>query len=260
MNGPMLEAFGPTVILVSALAGGLLLCGWVVWHLFSMYMMREINGPEVALMGGVFAGLLASAIAAASAGSIGLFVLVFILGASFPAMQALGRRRRLSKLERQDIAAYLAALRQQPDVPFPHRRLGEIYQAGENWDKAVEHYQAYLEMHEHSADVARKLERCLVRKRRQDLGLLRCPKCGADNPRKQPRCTNCGFYLRGSQEIVDALAAPGTLRALRWVIIIAVPLGTILSFVEAVHPVLAVLLLFAGVLAALIYWYVKLTR
>jgi hypothetical protein len=37
-------------------------------------------------------------------------------------------------------------------------------------------------------------------------------------------------------------------------------LGTILSFVEAVHPVLAVILLFAGVLAALIYWYVKLTR
>jgi len=138
----MLEVFGPAVIFVSALVGGLLLCGWLVWHLFSMYMMREINGFELCLMVGVFAGLLTSAIAAASAGSIALFALVFILGASFPAMQVLGRRRRLSKLERQDIAAYLAALRQQPDVPFPHRRLGEIYQAGENWDKAVEHYQA----------------------------------------------------------------------------------------------------------------------
>jgi hypothetical protein len=258
----LLFTFGPMLIFVCGLVGGLLLCAWVVWNLVGMYLMREISGAELALMVAVFLGLLASVMAVGGEGygSVGLLVVLWLLGLSFPALQARSKRGRLRRMTRRDIATYLEALKRQPDVPFPHRRLGEIYQAQENWDKAVDHYQAYLEMHEHSGEVARKLERCLEHKRRQDLGLTRCPKCGAENPRGESCCDQCGFYLRGMAEIVDTFATPTVLRILVWVIIIAIPVGTVLSFLQTVDPAFAIIFLFFGAVAAFIYWYARLAR
>jgi len=261
----MAGAAGYAIIAGTLLLAGLLLCGWVVFRFFGLYMMREISGLELFVMLALYLGLTLGAIGASSTSpspisAIGPLFLLCLVGAAFLAVPGIVGRRRLRKLETQDIAAYLAALEKQPDVPYPHRRLGEIYQAHGDYDKAVEHYQAYLAIHAESGDVASKLKKALVAKRRKDLGLVRCPQCGTDNAPGATRCTNCGFYLRGMAEIAETFTRKEVSRILLWVVLIAIPLGTVLSFLEWVHPVFATIFLFFGACAAFFYWYARLTR
>ena len=254
-------AAGYAIIAGTLFLAGLLLCGWVIFRFLGLYMMREISGLEFFVMLALYLGLMLGAIGAcAASGNIGPLFLLCLVGAAFLAVPGIVGRRRLRKRETQDIAAYLAALDEQPDVPYPHKRLGEIYQAQGNYDKAVEHYQAYLAIHELSADVSRKLKKALVSKRRKDLGLVRCPSCGTDNQPGETRCSNCGFYLRGMAEIAETLTRKEASRILLWVVLITIPLGTILTFLESVHPVFATIFLFFGACAAFFYWYARLTR
>jgi len=256
----VLEAMGGAIFAASLLVLGLLLCGWVVFSFFGLYMMREINGLELFVVLTLYLGLALGAVAAFGAGAIGPMALLVVVAGAFLAAPPLIGRRKLRKLQTQDIAAYLTALDAQPDVPYPHKRLGEIYQQRGDWDKAVKHYQAYLAIHEHSADVARKLERSLAAKRRKDLGLVRCPSCGHDNPPGETRCGRCGFYLRGMAEIMDSFDRKEVSRILLWVTVIAIPLGTLLVFLESGARVFATIFLFFGACAAFFYWYARLTR
>ena len=121
---------------------------------------------------------------------------------------------------REDIARLQAWMREQPDVAHAHRKLAEIYEAQEDWERAIEHYHAYLELHETNAEVVLRLERCLDLKRRRDLGLRRCPLCGTDNPAEMARCGRCGRYLQPRRELMDALTTPLMLRIWRWLMLL----------------------------------------
>lgn len=242
----------------TAFAGGvgivaLLLCGGAFYRLFALWLVdRVITTLEFIVLTGVFLSLIALSFVA----GLG-FLLLLAAGTlivSFMPMwaQRIGRKQ----LELQDIAKYHEALKRQPDVPYPHRKLGEIYEARHDWDRAVEHYQAYLELHSPASDIQRRLEYSLEQRRRRDLGLRRCPVCGTDAAPDAVRCAECGFYLQGPREIVDVLTTPEMMRLWRWLIVVFVVPGLILGLIgEWVPAWIGLLLLACGMVATVVFVY-----
>lgn len=252
----MVGAAGGAFVTVAMLAAGSLICGFAVWQLFGLWVQeRLISGPEFAIILCLFLALMGLAIRAG--GVIGFFLLglVGVAGLMIPLIPIAQQRVGLRRLMARDIARYCAALERQPDVPYPHRKLGEIYEQREDWERAIEHYQAYVEIHPGSAaDVQRALERCLAAKRRRDMGLRRCPVCGADNPSDLARCRECGVYLRGTQEILDTITTPEMMRLWKWLTVVFLVPGLIIGlFPSAIPPVLSLVLLACSVVATLIF-------
>ena len=70
-----------------------------------------------------------------------------------------------------------------------------------------------------------RLERCLETRRRQDLGLQRCPMCGAVSPPELGRCGHCGRYLKVRRELMDALTTALMLRIWRWLMVLLLVAG-----------------------------------
>lgn len=127
----------------TAFAGGvgivalLLLCGGAFYRLFALWLVdRVITTLEFIVLTGVFLSLIALSFVA----GLGFLLLLAAgtLVVSFMPMWA--QRIGGKQLELQDIAKYHEALKRQPDVPYPHRKLGEIYEARHDWDRAIEHY------------------------------------------------------------------------------------------------------------------------
>jgi len=259
----MVGGFGAALLIVIPLTAGLLLCGWVVWRLIGMWVLREISGLELLIFVGVFLGLALSAIAGSGGSGPGAFVLLALLwagGMMYPALLALADRRKGRQLVRDDIAGYLAALEKQPDVPYPHRKLGDMYRDRGDWDSAIEHYQSYLEVHEGNPQVRFRLEKALTARRREAMGLRICPTCGTENLGDAVRCERCGFYLKGPQEIVDVLTTPEMMRIWRWLIVGSILPGVAFSILEALSAPVGISLLFLAVCLTGLYLYGKLTR
>ena len=259
----MVPDFGAAFLIVIPLVAGLLLCGWVVWRLIGMWLLREISGLELIILVGVFLGLALSAIAGSGGSGPLAFALLALLwagGMMYPALLALAERRKARQLVRDDITGYLAALEKQPDVPYPHRRLGDIYRDRGDWDRAIEHYQSYLEVHEGNPQIRFRLEKALTARRREAMGLRICPSCGAENLGDAGRCERCGCYLKGPQEIIDVLTTPEMMRIWRWLIVIFVVPGVAFSIVASLPAAIGVTLMFLAVCLAGIYLYGKLTR
>jgi len=247
-------------MIVIPLTLGLLLCGWVVWRIIGMGLLREISGLETVILVGVFVGVMMGAICAQGAAVFPVLILLWGAGMMYPALLALADRRKRRQMMRDDIAGYLRALEKQPDVPYPHRRLGDIYKERGDWDMAIEHYQRYLEVHADAAQIKFRLEKCLTARRREQAGLRICPACGAESPGDAVRCGQCGFYLKGGREIIDVLTTPDMMRIWRWLILISVVPGVVFSVLAALPPAVGIALLFAAVCLAGLYLYGKLTR
>ncbi len=126
----------------------------------------------------------------------------------------------------------------------------------EDWERAIEHYQAYIEGHERAAGAKRSLERCLDRKRMRDMGLRRCPVCGAENPRSNTRCTECGFYLKGLAEIMDVLTTPDLMRVWKWLILVFLVPGLAVGLMASIIPPgVSVAMLAISVIATFFFLY-----
>lgn len=236
--------------------GSVLVVVWAIYRLFAMWVLdKVISGGEFAVILALMLALLGGAVTMGGIIAVGMLLLLFVVALLITVMPALNQKVGARRLLAQDIAHYYAALQRQPDVPYPHRKLGEIYEEREDWERAIEHYQAYIEIHPGSAaDVQRSLERCLAAKRRRDMGMRRCPVCGADNPSDLARCQECGVYVKGTQEIVDTLTTPEMMRLWKWLIVVFLVPGLIIGlFPNTVPPVLSLLLLVCSVIATLIF-------
>lgn len=253
---------GAAFIIAPLLVGVLLLCGFAVWQLFGLWVQDKlISGLEFFIIVSVFLSLLGMALAVGGAVSFLLVLMLAVLGAMIPLLPVVAQRVGRRQLELQDIAKYQEALKRQPDVPYPHRKLGEIYEAHGDWDRAIEHYQAYLELYDRAPDIQRRLEYAREQRRRRDLGLRRCPVCGADARPETVRCAECGFYLWGPREIIDALTAPDMMRLWRWLIVVFLVPGVILGLVgEWVPAWSGLLLLGCSIVATIIFVYGRMTE
>lgn len=249
---------GTAFIMVPAIVAVLLLCGGAFYRLLSLWLVdRVLTGLEFFVLAAVFVSL----IGLSFAGGLGFLVLLALGTLLITFMPALAQRIGRKQLELQDIARYQEALKRQPDVPYPHRKLGEIYEARADWDRAIEHYQAYLELHEHALDIKRRLERCLERRRRRDLGLRRCPVCGTDAPPEAARCEECGFYLQGPREIIDVLTTPDMMRLWRWLIVVFLVPGVLFSLFGRWIPMwIGMVLLGCSIVATIIFVYGRMTE
>ena len=242
--------------LAPLLALVLLLSAWAVWRLIVMCLLdRLISLSELAAVLAVFMALLASG--TAIGGGVGAVLLIVngLLALAVlvipAASEAVVRRRML----REDIARMEAWMREQPDVAQPHRKLAEIYEAQEDWDRAIAHYHAYLELHETNAEVVLRLERCLDVRRRRDLGLRRCPLCGTDNPLGMARCGRCGRYLDARRELMDALTTPLMLRIWRWAMVLLLAGGIVGTALAPTEPVAGLTLLALAGFVMLVFVY-----
>lgn len=253
---------GAAFILGPLLAAVGLICGFAVWQLFGMWVQdRLISGLEFFIIVGVFLALMGMALAAGGAISFLLVLMLAVLGAMIPLLPVVAQRVGRRQLELQDIAKYQEALKRQPDVPYPHRKLGEIYEAHGDWDRAIEHYQAYLELHDRAPDIQHRLEYVLEQRRRRDLGLRRCPVCGADARPETVRCAECGFYLQGPREIFDVLTTPDMMRLWRWLIVVFLVPGVVLGLIGEWVPVwIGLLLLGCSIIATIIFIYGRMTE
>ncbi len=233
-----------------------LLSAWAAWRLVSMCLFdRLISLSELAAVLAVFVALMAGAIATGGWVAALLLVTYGLLALAvliIPAASEAVIRRRMM---REDILRCQAWIREQPDVAQPHRKLAEIYEAQEDWDRAIAHYEEYLALHEINAEVALRLERCLDLKRRRDLGLQRCPMCGADNPPELSRCARCGRYLKARRELMDALTTPPMLRIWRWVMALLMVGGVTGITLAPTEPVVGLLLLALAGAVMLIFVY-----
>ncbi len=214
------------------LVGGLLLIGAMAFRVIDMYLMRMISGVELLILLAVYVGIMAGALSGGGLAMIAL-ALMWVTGLALPLIQHLTQQHKMSRMMQDDIRKYEEGLKRQPDVPFPHRKLGDIYYEREQWDLAANHYQAYLEVHEINAYCHQRLERSLLLKRRQEMGLITCPVCGAENQPDAVRCEKCGFYIKGTREILDVLTTPDMMRLWRWLILAFVVPGLMLGLTGA---------------------------
>ena len=258
MGGAAAIAFiyGPLIV------GVLLLCGWSVYRVFSMWMVdRILTGLEFTIIVMLVAVLIGMAFAMKGPAAVGPLILLALLVAAIPLMPKLSEKVRGYQMVRDDIRRYNEALKRQPDVPYPHLKLAEIYKAREDWDRAIEHYQAYIEAHDQSAQEKRQLERCLERRRIRDMGLRRCPICGAENSRSNARCEECGFYLKGSAEIMATFVTPELMRVWKVLIVVFLAPGLMAGLMsEIIPPEVSIAMLSISVIATFLFLYGRMSH
>lgn len=243
---------------VFVLVGGLLLIGAMAFRVIDMYLMRMISGLELLILLAVYVGIMAGALSGGRLAMVAL-ALMWITGAALPLIHHQVGRHKASRMMQDDIRKYEAGLTRQPDVPYPHRKLGDIYYDRQQWDLAAKHYQAYLEVHEVNAYCHQRLERSLLLKRRQEMGLITCPVCGAENQPDAVRCEKCGFYIKGTREILDVLTTPDMMRLWRGLILAFLIPGLILGLAGA-PTWLTGLMMCLVVVATVLFLYGRISR
>ncbi len=243
--------YGPLLI------PALLLLALAVARLFTMWFVdRLISGLELIIIQMVVVSLVGLAFMMDGLAAVGPIILLALVVGLVPLMPGLAGRIRARQLLREDILKYRAALERQPDVPYPHLKLAQIYEKREDWDRAIEHYRSYLHRHTMSSDARRRLERCLERRRMREMGLRPCHVCGAKNSRNNVRCEECGLYLKGSAEIVEALTTPKMMGLWRWLIVVFLVPGIAIGILgDVIPPEFSMILLSCSVVATLIFVY-----
>ncbi len=247
-----------TIFVVLAMVVGVLLLFVAALHVISLFFMRVISGAELLILLIVFTGIMGGAISGGALSMIAL-TLMWIIGLALPLIQYATNRHKLGRMMREDIRKYEEGLKRQPDVPYPHRKLGDIYYDRQQWDMAAKHYQAYLEVHEINAYCHQRLERSLLLQRRQEMGLITCPVCGSENQPGAVRCEKCGFYIKGTRELMDVLTTPDMMRLWRWLMLVFLVPGLVLALIGS-PTWLTGLMMCLSVVATILYMYGRIGR
>ncbi len=120
--------YGPLIV------GVLLLCGWSVYRVFTMWIVdRMLSGLEFTIILMLVISLIGITFAMEGLAAVGPLILLALLIGFIPLLPKLSEKIRGYQLLRDDIRRYEAALERQPDVPYPHLKLAEIYEEREDW-------------------------------------------------------------------------------------------------------------------------------
>lgn len=251
----MLGAFGGAFFGALILTSLLLMLGWSVFRVFGMCVEdRLISFAEFVVIMVVIFGLMAGALMLRSAVGLGALILLLLLLVFIPFIPRVADAIKGRQMLRDDIACHYATIKRDPNAAYPHRKLGDIYAEHEDWERAIEHYSAYVNMVEAKPDIRQKLQRALAARRRRDMGLRLCPACGTENPRDFVRCQSCGFYLKGPREFVDVLTTPEMMVRWKWLILVFFVPGLLVGALgEVIPPVVSLTLLGASVIATIVF-------
>jgi len=253
----MLGVFAGAFFGVLLLTSLLLLMGWGVFRIFGMCVEDKlISFVEFLVIIVVIFGLMAAALMLRSAIGLGALILLFLLLMFIPFIPRMADAVKRRQMLAGDISGYYATIKRDANAAYPHRKLGDIYAEHEDWERAIEHYSAYVNMVEAKPDVRQKLQRVLQAKRRRDMNLRVCPSCGVENPHGFVRCQGCGFYLKGLREFVDVLIAPEMMVRWKWLIVVFFVPGLLLGLLASViPPVISLVMLSASVIATVLFLY-----
>lgn len=256
-----IESVGGVFIGVSVLAGALLLAGAAVWGLLGLLLTKEITAPEFAFYCGAFLGLTVVAVTnwggPLSLGAVGAAALLAI---GFPVARRISNQLALDRIDAQDIARYEHSVRKRPEIPYPYRRLAELYAKRGNYAAAVEWYERYVaRAPQDESEVHHRRKRCLEMMQQADAHPRICAECRRVSPREARHCVHCGAMLPGWWEVIEAFRGRAGRGYLLTVAAACLVVGVILGMIAALPRVLSVLLLWVAAAAFVYYLYKRVT-
>lgn len=101
---------------------------------------------------------------------------------------------QLAAIRAQDVRDCERMIRERPDLPYPYRMMGDVLLEKGMYDEAASYYKKALSLSD-DPEVKWKLKHCEQAARRKRLGLVLCPECLSEVPRRSRECPVCGHYL-----------------------------------------------------------------
>ncbi len=264
----MLLAFGKALLLVSVIGVISLAAGVAVLRMFAMYLDREISCGELLVW--LFVYLAAFSMAIASWGTP-LFVPVIILclglAVAYPLGTYLVEIHGRWRMRNEDIAAYARAAEENPNNPYPLKRLGDIFFDSHDYEVAVNYYKQYLARFK-DPRIVRRLARAEEFMRQSPTETHVCPNCTAANPKGISHCIECGELLPGIQEFLEPFRGRKGISILLWTAGVAMAIGLGLMVLQVLTtrfaPLLAYILVpfmfLVAITAFFVYIYVRTSR
>lgn len=246
---------GAAFMLGPLLVGALLLVGACVWGLLGLLIMREISGLEFVLYSGIFLSLVVMGGLGKPPFGAAALLIAAILAIAFPLARYWGNAAALAMMDRQDIARYKLTVEKRPELPYPYRKLAEIYYRQGHYGAAAEWYQKYVTL-TNDPEVKFRIRRCQEMMEKATERVKLCTECRHENPGDARYCVNCGAILPGVWEIIQAFRGKAGTRYLLTVALLSLALGVVLGLVSQLNHIYAMtFFLIAG--AALVYLLYK---
>lgn len=253
----MLAAFANVIFMVMLLLAASIAVGFGLLRVIGMYFEREITFGELAGWTIAYIGALATTIAAwgTPAGPL-LALMTLALGLVYPVGSYLLEKRGLQRMRQEDILGCFQALKDRPNIPYPYRKLGDIFYASQDFALAAKYYTAYLKITK-EAKIKARLQQCERKQRIAETKARICPQCGAENPRNTSHCIECGELQPGLWELLEQFRGRQIARLLLWAVGISMVLALVLAFVGILHPIITIALYAIAIMGLTIYLYVR---
>jgi len=259
---------GQAIVLVAVVGAIALAAGIAVVRMFAMYLDREISGGELLIW--LFVYLAAFSMAFAAWGTplfIPIVLLCLALAVAYPLGTYIVEIHGRWRLRNEDIIRYLQAAEENPNNPYPLKRLGDIFFDSQDYEIAVKYYKQYLARFK-DPRIARRLERAQEYMRQSPAETIICPSCNAPNPKGVSHCIECGELLPGIQEFLEPFRGRKGISILLWTASVTMALGLGLMVLQVITarfaPLLAYILVpfmfLIAITAFFVYIYVRVSR
>ena len=256
---------GQAILLVAVVGAIALVAGAAVLRMFTMYLDREISGSELLVW--LFVYLAAFSMAIASWGTplfVPVMILCLALAVAYPLGNYLVEIHGRWRMRNEDIAAYARAAEENPNNPYPLKRLGDIFFDSRDYEVAVNYYKQYLARFK-DPRIVRRLARAEEFMLQSSTETQICPNCPAANPKCVSHCIECGELLPGIQEFLEPFRGRKGISILLWTagVTMAIGLGLVVLQVLTAQfaPLLAYILVpfmfLVAITAFFVYIYVR---
>ncbi len=264
----MILLAGKALLLVSVIGVIALAAGAAVLRMITMCLDREISGSELLVW--LFVYLAAFSMAIASWGTplfVPVMILCLALAVAYPLGNYLVEIHGHWRMRNEDIAAYARAVEENPNNPYPLKRLGDIFFDSNDYEVAVNYYKQYLARFK-DPRIVRRMERAEEFMRQSSVETRICPNCSAANPKGVSHCIECGELFPGLQEFLSPFRGRKGISILLWTAggAMALGLGLVVLQVltERFAPLLAYILVpfmfLVATTAFFVYIYVRVSR
>jgi len=261
-------AIGQAILLVAVIGVIALAAGAAAVRMFTMYLEREVSCGELLVW--LFVYLAAFSMAFASWGTplfVPIVLLCLALSVAYPLGTYLVEIHGHWRMRNEDIAAYARAAEENPNNPYPLKRLGDIFFDSKDYEVAVNYYKQYLARFK-DPQVVRRMERAQEYMRQSPPETQICPNCTAANPKGVSHCIECGELLPGIQEFLEPFRGRRGISILLWTagVTMAIGLGLVVLQVLTARfaPLLAYILVpfmfLVAITAFFVYIYVRASR